>query len=283
MEKPPIVSNVPVDSIQDPSWNSRTTKFDPTQDPDMSFVQSIKSEGIKQPIKIRAVGGTKEPTYRLVFGSRRLAGARAAGLKEVPAIIEAEAPVNEAGVQDAIDNVIENIGRRDLSTYEQARAFARLRDLGLKNDEVCKRVGVSKSYTSRLVACYGMLAPAIVTAWSKNDPTAKVDYLVELTKIEDKAEQVKAFENRKAQLAAIETAVNTGADDIDEEEDEEETSGTNKPGPKKSFTVKADKVKALKAALKKAKAPNMTLQVIDYLIGKVDSIKGVIDAPDANK
>lgn len=276
---PPAVQMIPVDNIVDPTWNSRTIKFQPEGD-DADFVRSIKTEGIKQPIKVRlvSVSDTSPPVakYRLVFGSRRLAGARAAGLKEVPAMVEPSGDVNKAGVQDAIDNVIENVGRRDLTTYEQARAFSQLRDLGVSNDEVCKRVGVSKSYTSKLVTCYNRLAPEIVTAWSKGEPATDVSFLHELTAIDDKVKQVDAYKARKSQLAEIEQAVNTGADDIDEEEEEEGDKPLGKD-MKRTYSVSKDRVKVLRAALKKAKAPVLTLGVIEFLIGNTDVIKGVID------
>jgi ParB family transcriptional regulator, chromosome partitioning protein len=108
---------------------------------------SIREVGILQPIVVRRAG----QGYEVVTGERRLRAAKLAGLATVPVVLR------ESEDADLLrEALIENIHREDLNPVELAEAFRQLLDdLGLKQEELAERVGVSRSHianTIRLLA-----------------------------------------------------------------------------------------------------------------------------------
>lgn len=115
------------------------------------LAESIRLRGVLQPIRVRpdrrlhlAPGG-----YVITMGERRFLAAQLAGLAEVPAIIH---DVDET--QALFDALAENLQRQDLTPDEENEAVRRLRDRGLQDSEIARRLGVSKSTISRLVAVF---------------------------------------------------------------------------------------------------------------------------------
>jgi ParB family chromosome partitioning protein len=108
---------------------------------------SIREVGILQPIVVRRTG----QGYEVVTGERRLRAAKLAGLATVPVVLR------DSDDSDLLrEALIENIHREDLNPIELAEAFRQLLDeLGLKQEELADRVGVSRSHianTIRLLA-----------------------------------------------------------------------------------------------------------------------------------
>jgi ParB family chromosome partitioning protein len=136
---------VPVNAIA-PNPKQPRTHFD--DEALAGLAASIREVGILQPLVVRR---TVEGRYELIAGERRLRAARAAGLPVVPVVLRDSG--DDAMLRDAL---IENIHREDLNPIEQAEAFkALLGDLGLKQEELADRVGVSRSHianTIRLLA-----------------------------------------------------------------------------------------------------------------------------------
>ncbi|MES2889391.1 MAG: ParB/RepB/Spo0J family partition protein, partial [Pseudomonadota bacterium] len=81
------------------------------------LAESIKAQGIMQPILVRPVGKTSsgQTTYEIIAGERRTRAAKLAGLDEVPVLVK-EVP-DEAAAAMAL---IENIQREDLNPLEEA-------------------------------------------------------------------------------------------------------------------------------------------------------------------
>ena len=108
---------------------------------------SIREVGILQPIVVRRTG----QGYEVVTGERRLRAAKLAGLAMVPVVLRDSDDSNL--LREAL---IENIHREDLNPIELGEAFRQLLDeLGLKQEELADRVGVSRSHianTIRLLA-----------------------------------------------------------------------------------------------------------------------------------
>ena len=108
---------------------------------------SIREVGILQPIVVRRTG----QGYEVVTGERRLRAAKLAGLATVPVVLRDSDDSNL--LREAL---IENIHREDLNPIELGEAFRQLLDeLGLKQEELADRVGVSRSHianTIRLLA-----------------------------------------------------------------------------------------------------------------------------------
>ena len=103
------------------------------------LAQSIRSNGIIQPLLIRRVDGGR---YQIVAGERRWRAAQRAGLSKVPCIIK-EIP-DEKMLELAL---VENIQRQELNAIEEAHAYKRLIEaLGLTQEMVAQRVGRDRTF-----------------------------------------------------------------------------------------------------------------------------------------
>ena len=136
---------VPVNAVA-PNPKQPRTRFD--EETIATFAASIREVGILQPLVVRRAGDGR---YELIAGERRLRAAKAAGLASVPIVLR------DSEDADLLrEALIENIHREDLNPIEQAEAFkALLGELGLKQEELADRVGVSRSHianTIRLLA-----------------------------------------------------------------------------------------------------------------------------------
>ena len=94
-----------------------------------SLADSIRAQGIMQPIVVRLVNDGK---YEIIAGERRWRASQLAGLKEVPVIIREIA--DEVALAMAL---IENIQRENLNAMEVAFSFQRMIDeCSLKQEEL---------------------------------------------------------------------------------------------------------------------------------------------------
>jgi len=137
---------VPVNAIS-PNPKQPRTHFD--DDALSSLAASIREVGILQPLVVRR---TDDGRYELIAGERRLRAARAAGLAVVPIV------TRDSDDTDLLrDALIENIHREDLNPIEQAEAFkALLGELGLKQEDLADRVGVSRSHIANTIRLLGL-------------------------------------------------------------------------------------------------------------------------------
>ena len=109
------------------------------------LADSIKAQGVIQPIVVRPVGGaTKDGRYEIIAGERRWRAAQRAGLTDVPVVIR------QVSDRAAIAmSLIENIQREDLNPLEEANALKRLIDeFKLTHDEAAQAVGRSRAAIS---------------------------------------------------------------------------------------------------------------------------------------
>lgn len=106
---------------------------------------SIAGMGLLQPIRVRESGDR----YELVYGQRRLAAARMAGLQAIDAVVEWGGDVEPPGIR-ASTQLVENIQRADLNPLEEAVAIRAILDAepGLTQAELAKRIGRSAPYVS---------------------------------------------------------------------------------------------------------------------------------------
>jgi ParB family transcriptional regulator, chromosome partitioning protein len=132
--------DVPVNAISPNPRQPRTNFDDETID---SLALSIREVGILQPIVVRKADGG----FELIAGERRLRAARRAGLATVPVV------VRDTGDTDTLrEALIENIHREDLGPIELAEAFRQLlEELGLKQEELAERIGVSRSHIANTI------------------------------------------------------------------------------------------------------------------------------------
>ncbi|MBS1521028.1 MAG: ParB/RepB/Spo0J family partition protein [Bacteroidetes bacterium] len=112
------------------------TDFD--QDALAELADSIKLQGLIQPITVRKVNAHK---FQLISGERRLRASKLAGLTQIPAY------VRTANDQQMLEMaLIENIQRENLNAIEVALSFQRMIDeCSLKQEELGERVSKNRS------------------------------------------------------------------------------------------------------------------------------------------
>jgi ParB family transcriptional regulator, chromosome partitioning protein len=145
------LSNIPLDLLQRGKYQPR---IDMRPETLSELAQSIKAQGVMQPIVVRALpgeAGRRNPgesqRYEIIAGERRWRAAQMAGLADIPAIVR-DVP-DEAAVAMAL---IENIQREDLNPLEEARALTRLiEEFGLTHQSAAEAVGRSRAAVSNLL------------------------------------------------------------------------------------------------------------------------------------
>lgn len=135
------LKHIPVDLIQ-------RGKFQPRRDMHPQALEeladSIKAQGVMQPIVIRPISSDK---YEIIAGERRWRATQLAGLDKIPAVIRHVS--DEAAIAMAL---IENIQREDLNPIEEAIALKRLQDeFELTHQQVAEAVGKSRTAVTNLL------------------------------------------------------------------------------------------------------------------------------------
>ncbi len=135
------LQHLPLDLIQ-------RGKYQPRRDMDPAaleeLAQSIKAQGVMQPIVVRPIG---EGRYEIIAGERRWRASQQAGLDRIPAMVR-EVP-DEAAIAMAL---IENIQREDLNPIEEAVALQRLQqEFQLTQQQVAEAVGKSRVTITNLL------------------------------------------------------------------------------------------------------------------------------------
>jgi len=119
------------------------------------LAESIKAQGIMQPILVRPITPKGGVSYEIIAGERRFRAAKLAGLDEVPVLVKA-VPDNAAAAMA----LIENIQREDLNPLEEAQGLQRLIDeFGLTHEQAAQAVGRSRSAASNLLRLLKLADP----------------------------------------------------------------------------------------------------------------------------
>ncbi len=123
-------------------------RYQPRRDMDPAALQeladSIKTQGVMQPIVVRPVGVNK---YEIVAGERRWRATQLAGLDSIPAIIREIA--DETAIAMAL---IENIQRENLNPMEEAIALQRFADeFQFTHQQIADAVGKSRATVTNLL------------------------------------------------------------------------------------------------------------------------------------
>lgn len=140
------LKHLPVEFIQPGKYQPRhNMDADSLED----LANSIKAQGVMQPIVVRAISSSK---YEIVAGERRWRACQLAGLDTIPVIVKQVA--DEAAVAMAL---IENIQRENLNPIEEAAALQRLIDeFELTQQEVADAVGKSRTTVTNLLRLMGL-------------------------------------------------------------------------------------------------------------------------------
>jgi ParB family chromosome partitioning protein len=110
------------------------------------LAQSIRSNGVIQPIVVRQVGDR----YQIIAGERRWRAAQLAGLRRVPIAIREVPPGREKSLLEMA--LVENIQREDLNPIEEALAYRRLADdFSLKQEDIADAVGKDRASVANVL------------------------------------------------------------------------------------------------------------------------------------
>ena len=123
-------------------------KYQPRKDINPEKLQeladSIKAQGIIQPIVVRQIGHEK---YEIVAGERRWRAAQLAGLAQVPVVLK---DIDDRAAMAIA--LIENIQREDLNPLEEAEALRRLLDeFDMTHQHIAEAIGKSRATVTNLL------------------------------------------------------------------------------------------------------------------------------------
>lgn len=163
----PIIDNIKLSTIKvDPKLNARTV-MDEEAIKELSI--SMKREGQLQPVRVEMVNpgayinGSGVPVS-LVFGYRRVAAAKLLQWDTIRAeVVETMAPADRA-----IANLLENLGRENLTTYDQAMAFNALqKEHGISGTNIAHSIGKSVPYVNNLIRISEGLDTTVLERWKQ--------------------------------------------------------------------------------------------------------------------
>ena len=140
---------LPLDQLERGKYQPRTRMDEGSL---YELAESIKSQGVMQPILVRPLAGGR---YEIIAGERRFRAARLAGLDRVPVLVR-EVPDESAAVMA----LIENIQREDLNPLEEAQGLQRLvQEFKLTHEQAAQAVGRSRSAASNLLRLLQLTEP----------------------------------------------------------------------------------------------------------------------------
>lgn len=169
-----VVNYLPVEML-------KKGKYQPRSDIDnesiITLSESIRAQGIIQPIVVRVVG---EGCYEIVSGERRWRAAKMAKIDKIPCIIRSITDEEAMAI-----SLIENIDRESMTLVDEAIGIARLADhssikecakmLGKTTQWVSKRIKLSKS-------------PDYIISFCQSGYSRDLEGYYELSKLADKDE-----------------------------------------------------------------------------------------------
>lgn len=134
-------NTLPIDQLRPGKYQPRTHMDQASLN---SLADSIRAQGVMQPILVRKVADEK---YEIIAGERRWRASQLAGLKEVPVLLR-EIP-DESALAMAL---IENIQRENLNPLEEAQGIQRLiNEFNMTHQAAADAVGRSRSVVTNLL------------------------------------------------------------------------------------------------------------------------------------
>src|SRR4029079_6783875 len=104
------------------------------------LAQSIKTNGVIQPIVVRKVDGG----YRIIAGERRWRAAQRAGLLRVPVVVKEMSAAKDSQILEMA--LIENIQREDLNPIDEAAAYEKLStEYKMTQEQIAAAVGKDRA------------------------------------------------------------------------------------------------------------------------------------------
>ena len=175
------IAEIDIDRIE-------TNPFQPRSDFDETalreLAQSIKEQGVIQPVTVRKLGYNK---YQLISGERRWRASQMAGLAKIPAFIRV---ANDEQMLELA--LIENIHRENLNAIEVAISYQRLIDeCNLTQEEVSEKVGKSRSAVANFLRLLKLPSEIQIAI---RDGHISMGHARALININDKEEQLKLLQ-----------------------------------------------------------------------------------------
>ncbi|HEX7861935.1 MAG TPA: ParB/RepB/Spo0J family partition protein [Verrucomicrobiae bacterium] len=135
-----VVQRIPVTRIVPCPFQPRK---DFSDDSIKELADSIKEQGVLQPLIVRAKNGS----FELIAGERRWRAAQVAGLTELPVL------VREADDRKVLElALIENLQRENLNVIEEALGYAKLiKDFSLTQEEAAQKVGKNRATVANVL------------------------------------------------------------------------------------------------------------------------------------
>ncbi|MCR5461843.1 MAG: ParB/RepB/Spo0J family partition protein [bacterium] len=142
-----VVLNIELDKIKPNPYQPRKV-FDEEKIDELAA--SISENGVFQPIIVKQF----DNNYIIVSGERRFRACQKLKLTTIPAIVRA---YDESKVAEIA--LIENLQRENLTAMEEAIAYQTImRELGLTQAELAKKIGKSRSYITNVVGLLSLPA-----------------------------------------------------------------------------------------------------------------------------
>jgi ParB family transcriptional regulator, chromosome partitioning protein len=141
--------NIAIEAVQPGKYQPRSHM---EQEALAELAESIKTQGVMQPILVRPIAGGR---YEIIAGERRWRAARMAGLTTVPALVK-----DIADQQALAAALIENIQREDLNPLEEALGIQRLvQEFGLTHQAIAETLGRSRAAVTNLLRLLELAPP----------------------------------------------------------------------------------------------------------------------------
>ena len=175
------IAEIDINLIETNPFQPRT-EFDETALRELA--QSIKEQGVIQPVTVRKLGYNK---YQLISGERRLRASKLAGLTKIPVFIRV---ANDEQMLELA--LIENIHRENLNAIEVAISYQRLIDeCNMTQEEVSDKVGKSRSAVANFLRLLKLPAEVQIAI---RDGHITMGHARALINITDKEQQLKLLQ-----------------------------------------------------------------------------------------
>ena len=171
------IAQIEIDKIETNPFQPRTD-FDENALNELS--ESIKNQGVIQPVTVRKMGYDK---YQLISGERRLRASKMAGLKQIPVFIRV---ANDEQMLEMA--LIENIHRENLIAIEGAISYQRLlEECQLTQDQLSEKVGKDRSTVANFLRLLKLPAEVQIAI---RDGYITMGHARALVNISDKSKQL---------------------------------------------------------------------------------------------
>lgn len=281
------VKMIPLEEIVADNDFKNEIRLDPTPEEAHTLKESMRYEGLKVPVVVmEAAVGDK---YHLRWGFRRTRAARELGWDGIPAIV---LPPDTTLPTQYWANILENLARSKMHTYELARAAQLMRDkFRIDYREFAKRSGYEPKYIDNLLRAIDRLPPELVQKWRERRPIP-VDYYFQWSAMQPE-EAIRAFQiyvglHPRAQLTNSPPLPATGESSLPPEgENTENTEGPKKKRGDYPFLAstraglkRMDRLRFAIAAHPKMddEVRKLCITIVDCCMGIRNDVPGIYDA-----